>query len=283
MKLYFNCKIRLCLLFVVFVLSQNLSGQYYCGVSYEEKIETIVQAIPVCYANKIGITEASLANIISPVIDMIIDEEAPFPIPTVASTTDIHHFNWAPIPQANFYRVRYINLVTGELNHVLTEEESFSLARDRDALYLFLFSAMYNEEGMNYRSVDYVIIDEKPILEPEPSTLFKRPIQCLCEVNHDVSFGKKTAEKGKTNLDLTIYPNPSDAVFFIEYYLQEKGTVNLWLNDVTGKLVRQIQSRQTQESGIYQLEISIDDLPSGLYHCVLQTKNGLAHSQILIK
>jgi len=77
-----------------------------------------------------------------------------------------------------------------------------------------------------------------------------------------------------------LYPNPAYETCKVKYVLDQSGEVSIDLFDVTGKLVKQVYSGQT-ENGLRVLTFDCSDMPQGVYFCRLQSDH-LTETQKLI-
>jgi hypothetical protein len=75
-------------------------------------------------------------------------------------------------------------------------------------------------------------------------------------------------------LSLTVTPNPFARYATLSYSLDNDGAYSITLTDVTGRLIKVLNSG-TQKTGITTtLEIDLADLQAGIYMCVLQQTDG---------
>lgn len=73
------------------------------------------------------------------------------------------------------------------------------------------------------------------------------------------------------NID-TVYPNPFRDNIYITYTLLEDSPTTISVIDALGRTIIQ-QSYQNQAVGSYQLDMSVPDLPVGMYYLLIETKN----------
>ena len=97
--------------------------------------------------------------------------------------------------------------------------------------------------------------------------------------------------RDKTNsdyMDITLksYPNPFSYSTEIEFYLPEDSDVKLRIYDLSGKIIRDLIDKDMNEGLVRQSWNGCDSngnrLPSGLYFAILQTRNGLARTSIIL-
>jgi hypothetical protein len=75
-------------------------------------------------------------------------------------------------------------------------------------------------------------------------------------------------------LSLNVTPNPFARYATLSYSLDNDGAYSITLTDVTGRLIKVLNSG-TQKTGITTtMEIDLADLQAGIYMCVLQQTDG---------
>ncbi|MCZ7611747.1 MAG: T9SS type A sorting domain-containing protein [Ignavibacterium sp.] len=77
------------------------------------------------------------------------------------------------------------------------------------------------------------------------------------------------------------YPNPANPVTNISFIIPQKSFVNINLYSITGRLVRQLINEE-KNKGIYNLEINLSNLSSGVYFYRMITDNGYQSTKKLI-
>ncbi|MEO0778899.1 MAG: T9SS type A sorting domain-containing protein [Bacteroidota bacterium] len=66
-------------------------------------------------------------------------------------------------------------------------------------------------------------------------------------------------------LNLQHFPNPTSGLSTIQYELEQPQTVELWITDARGQIVRVLEDEQYKASGTHRTELDLTELPSGLY------------------
>lgn len=108
------------------------------------------------------------------------------------------------------------------------------------------------------------------ISRPEPPG--KENVSTLKDVNIlegqqvQQSFGVETFKA---------FPNPFSEKTTIAYSLNEDGPVNVNIFDYNGKLVSNLVSFTQLSAGEHTVVFDAEDLPTGIYHCKMTTKNGV--------
>jgi len=83
------------------------------------------------------------------------------------------------------------------------------------------------------------------------------------------------------NLQLSIYPNPSDGQFTVYFNIEKKSDVYLRIRDLTGRIlhVRELSGF----SGVFQEEIKVEDVAKGLYLVEIGTGEDVAYEKVLVQ
>jgi hypothetical protein len=105
--------------------------------------------------------------------------------------------------------------------------------------------------------------------------------------DYEVELIEKTpltssTKSNSTEAFFSVYPNPSNGNIFIEYNLNKSEVVEITLYDNCGRPVYRLKNKSTHETGTYLIKLTGFDLPSGIYHCILQTNETLKSKEIII-
>lgn len=92
----------------------------------------------------------------------------------------------------------------------------------------------------------------------------------ICLTIYEVSNYLEVFEDNNTKFE--IYPNPSENILNIQYYLDMHSEVKLLITDIKGNIIDTIIN-ENQETGNYNIDFRTDKLPSGTYFIIL-TCNG---------
>ena len=74
-----------------------------------------------------------------------------------------------------------------------------------------------------------------------------------------------TLSTEKSELQSTLYPNPTQNQITFEYYLPQDSRVNLVLYNAQGQTIKNIISDGLGQEGFLKFDISLEDLPHGIY------------------
>ncbi len=83
------------------------------------------------------------------------------------------------------------------------------------------------------------------------------------------------------NLSLNIYPNPNNGTFTVYFNVEKISNVNLRMRDLTGRVV--YVRELSNFSGVFQEEISVNDITKGLYLLEIGTIDGVGYEKILVR
>jgi len=103
--------------------------------------------------------------------------------------------------------------------------------------------------------------------------------------NDNISRSKVAINHTNTQLNklaLSIAPNPSKGETFISYNMPTTDNMQLTLFDAQGKMIRLLKKEVVTQIGEHQLQFSTQDLPTGIYHLQLATKNDLLVRKLII-
>lgn len=81
---------------------------------------------------------------------------------------------------------------------------------------------------------------------------------------------------------LKVTPNPTHSDFTASYVLPAESAITLTLSDITGRVIKVIESPVVLPAGPHQVNFQTEDLPAGIYMLVLQT-NGERRSATWVK
>ena len=92
-----------------------------------------------------------------------------------------------------------------------------------------------------------------------------------CELPSEGASKKELQLTDEANINLRLYPNPTDNIFYIEYYLESDSQVNASLFDMTGKLKEKVIDSKLNLGGHQKTMFNIETLSAGLYLFKIQT------------
>jgi len=82
------------------------------------------------------------------------------------------------------------------------------------------------------------------------------------------------AEKVADQIDLQVMPNPVKDVLNVRYNLPQAGKVSMSLINSLGQTSSTVANAQAQTVGLQTAQVSMSELPAGVYYLYIQTENG---------
>ena len=102
----------------------------------------------------------------------------------------------------------------------------------------------------------------------------------LVALGYNCSIIMRLNDSKQNDIDLTVYPNPTNGSFLIEYQLTKSEDVSITITDVLGRVVFQINNK-TQAIGKHKQEID-SSLEQGLYNVTIVTENNSINKKVII-
>jgi hypothetical protein len=102
------------------------------------------------------------------------------------------------------------------------------------------------------------------------------------QIRYDAAFPTITAvnQAQSQSPSFDIYPNPAQGNVIFNINLATSDKVKISVYDVNGKLVKQIHHKLT--TGMNNVQVSIEDLPAGLYNCELTGNNLILNKKLSV-
>jgi WD40 repeat protein len=79
-----------------------------------------------------------------------------------------------------------------------------------------------------------------------------------------------------------LWPNPSQSVVDVRYTLKAASTIRICIVDMLGREITVINDG-TRAAGTHAIHLNVSELPTGSYRCLVQTENGVAHQQLVVR
>lgn len=99
--------------------------------------------------------------------------------------------------------------------------------------------------------------------------------------NGIVNINNEYLSEIPSDFSMNIYPNPFNGTAILNYKIIKSGFVQIKLFDITGKRISNfVNSRQN--NGEYKISIDLNNLPSGVYYCILTVDNNYVQSGKII-
>jgi len=84
------------------------------------------------------------------------------------------------------------------------------------------------------------------------------------------------------NISLNCYPNPFTNSAFINYNLEKSGSVAIKIYDIMGQEVATVVNEKNKQAGNYLITFNAEKLNTGIYNCIMITKNKIITKKIII-
>ena len=94
----------------------------------------------------------------------------------------------------------------------------------------------------------------------------------ICNKNFIISAPQGVSENVMVSQQVSVSPNPASDFVNINWLGDYKGSYDLQLFDVQGRLVQSVTGQKSEEE--FKITLNIETLSSGIYNCVIQTNQG---------
>jgi len=88
------------------------------------------------------------------------------------------------------------------------------------------------------------------------------------------------SEENSNNSRLKVYPNPFKKDIDIQFFIEQKGFVKIYITDVYGRVQSVIHNTETTD-GVHSISYNASVLSPGLYFCVMENKNNRIVEKII--
>jgi len=106
---------------------------------------------------------------------------------------------------------------------------------------------------------------------------------CDSTVTTNISILTSTFENLAEELNLSIFPNPNNGRFFVQFNLPKAMDIKLNIFDVVGRKNIYSQNKKWLDQGEHTFELNGRDWPSGVYLLRIKTDEGIGCSKIFIE
>lgn len=104
----------------------------------------------------------------------------------------------------------------------------------------------------------------------------------VAENNNDFENHTNKLNKWQALIDLNIYPSPLSQTATITFSIPEEEQVSIAIYNHLGRLVKTVVTGATFLEGQHELLLEADDMPNGLYYCVLQARQFKQSKKMLV-
>lgn len=92
---------------------------------------------------------------------------------------------------------------------------------------------------------------------------------------------KDTIKADQKSVLISNFPNPFSSSTTIEYQIKKSNSVTITVYDYCGRQLLLLKNKSPHEAGTYQVKMDGISLPSGVYHCTLQTDDYVETKQMI--
>lgn len=103
------------------------------------------------------------------------------------------------------------------------------------------------------------------------------------QIRYDAAFPTITTinENNNESVFLNVYPNPSNGNVTFNFKLNDTEKVQIVVYDLEGNIVKQITNVK-YNTGVNIVQVSLDDLPAGVYSCKMTTKDVVINKKLTL-
>lgn len=96
------------------------------------------------------------------------------------------------------------------------------------------------------------------------------------------AVGTATADVESPDSELNVYPNPGSNNVNVSFYSVQSDVITANVQDLTGKVVKQLAAGKTVDAGLNSLVFNVADLANGNYVVTVQGQKGTQSSQLVV-
>lgn len=146
------------------------------------------------------------------------------------------------------------------------------------SLFVYFNDGVVNEYPLS--SVSKITFsNNNMILHKTDESILTWAISDIRKYNYNISTLVKE-EDNLSNIDVLIYPNPSNGNFKIDYQVNQKGSVNISIIAADGRLIKNLFNAN-KNIGTYFLNYN-SNLAAGNYFVKIQNENNITTKKIII-
>lgn len=93
----------------------------------------------------------------------------------------------------------------------------------------------------------------------------------------------KVTEQGKTDIQVQVFPNPSNGEFKLKLESGLEGAVSAKIYDMTGKLVKDLSDQLAKEDQVISGDIKLQDTATGIHFLRIQIGRTSVTKKIIIR
>jgi hypothetical protein len=103
------------------------------------------------------------------------------------------------------------------------------------------------------------------------------------QIKYDAAFPTITAlnKQNKSATTLELFPNPANGQVTFNFTVLNNEKVQIGIYDIKGNFVKEITNIK-YEAGVNNLQVSLDELPAGVYNCRLIAKDLVINKKLTL-
>ncbi|MBK9455434.1 MAG: M4 family metallopeptidase [Bacteroidetes bacterium] len=90
-------------------------------------------------------------------------------------------------------------------------------------------------------------------------------------------------EQAEVLSGFNIFPVPASSLVTIEFTIPATSNTNLFITDLSGRVVANLMENQTLPSGNQTIEFDVQNLPSGIYMAIIKTSEGMQTTKFVVQ
>jgi bacillolysin len=141
---------------------------------------------------------------------------------------------------------------------------------------------------INFESGYYITLN--PGFEAKENSIFTAFID-ECEISEydpgDLRNAQNIENDENEQLEVlsgfNIFPVPASNLVTIEFSIPTTSNTNLFITDMSGRVVANLMENQTLPSGNQTIEFDVQNLPSGIYMAIIKTSEGMQTTKFVVQ
>ncbi len=140
---------------------------------------------------------------------------------------------------------------------------------------IHVYDYIYCEQNAVIDAGEDVLMTAANCMYFEPGTEFSygSTVNCTIENCGQVQKQRQRSNTQEFLADLSVYPNPFEEQFHLQFTTAISGKTSINLHDIQGRIVKSIARSLELESGDHKFDVSTGDLPPGMYLINVQHEN----------
>jgi len=181
-------------------------------------------------------------------------------------------------PDISFLNVYYSDVDEGENGITAGFQGDYLFNLEEDPEFLesgedFPYALSGSSQCINYGTLDPLYLPAGWVCPEFCLGGNPRVLESVIDLGCYEGLFTEYSEPGNLNeSSINVFPNPINSNPTIEFYLKNRGVVNISILDIHGRVISEIKTGELQ-SGKNQLTWNVENISAGVYFCRLQTGN----------